>query len=105
MTTNLIRIANTTCNGRVVSALEGGYQIRGEFCSSFAKSVKAHVSALCGSVATSNEVKYSTADAEVEMHAEKEVSALYIFTMKMIGIFAGHCPTASEASREASRGG
>eukprot|EP00602_Paraphysomonas_sp_CaronLab_P002589 CAMPEP_0185019948 /NCGR_PEP_ID=MMETSP1103-20130426/2532_1 /TAXON_ID=36769 /ORGANISM="Paraphysomonas bandaiensis, Strain Caron Lab Isolate" /LENGTH=895 /DNA_ID=CAMNT_0027550535 /DNA_START=54 /DNA_END=2741 /DNA_ORIENTATION=- len=76
VTTNLIRIANTTCNGRVVSALEGGYQIRGEFCSSFAKSVKAHVSALCGSVATSNEVKYSTADAEVEMHAEKEGIAL-----------------------------
>jgi len=35
-----MQIANSTCEGRVVSALEGGYQIGGEFYSSFARSVK-----------------------------------------------------------------
>ena len=33
-------IANTCCEGKIVSALEGGYQIGGEFYSSFARSVK-----------------------------------------------------------------
>ena len=40
LTRNLMRIANSCCEGRIVSALEGGYQISGEFSSAFAKSVK-----------------------------------------------------------------
>lgn len=46
ITSRLVQIANSTCEGRVISALEGGYQINGEFYSSFARSVKAHIGAL-----------------------------------------------------------
>eukprot|EP01034_Spumella_vulgaris_P022232 gene22231-28346_t len=46
VTDHLVRIANSHCQGRVVSALEGGYQLGGEFHSAFARSVKAHVSSL-----------------------------------------------------------
>lgn len=34
------------CNGRIVSALEGGYRTHGENTSVFARSVAAHVTAL-----------------------------------------------------------
>lgn len=34
------------CQGRIVSALEGGYRIHGENVSAFARSVAAHVCAL-----------------------------------------------------------
>lgn len=46
MTDQLVNIANSCCEGRIVSALEGGYQLGGEYSSAFAKSVKAHVTSL-----------------------------------------------------------
>lgn len=52
VTERLIQVANTCCDGRVVSALEGGYMLGGEFCSSFAKSVKTHVSTLINGAKT-----------------------------------------------------
>ena len=42
----LVNIANSCCNGRIVSVLEGGYQLGGEYCSAFAQSAKAHVRSL-----------------------------------------------------------
>jgi len=38
-----MRIANSTCEGRIVSILEGGYDLEG-----LARSVAAHVAALMG---------------------------------------------------------
>lgn len=69
VTAGLMRIANTCCEGRVVSALEGGYQIGGEFCSSFAKSVKTHVACLAAGAKTV--VPYSVDDAQKESDVEK----------------------------------
>lgn len=46
VTDNLIKIANTCSNGRVLSVLEGGYMIRGEYTSAFAKSVYSHIQSL-----------------------------------------------------------
>jgi hypothetical protein len=69
VTAGLVRVANATCEGRVVSALEGGYQIGGEFCSSFAKSVKTHVACLAAGAKTV--VPYSVDDATREMEVEK----------------------------------
>ena len=43
ITTHLVRIANTFCQGRIVSVLEGGYRIQGGVVSPFARSVAAHV--------------------------------------------------------------
>jgi acetoin utilization deacetylase AcuC-like enzyme len=46
VTEQLIKIANTCCNGRVISVLEGGYKIHGGIVSPFARSVASHVRAL-----------------------------------------------------------
>lgn len=40
VTDKLVQIANSCCGGRVVSVLEGGYQLGGEHCSAFAQSAK-----------------------------------------------------------------
>lgn len=45
VTRHLVRIANTHCDGRVVSVLEGGYKIQGGLVSAFARSVASHVRA------------------------------------------------------------
>lgn len=76
VTANLIRIANSVCDGRVVSALEGGYMTKGEHCSSFAKSVKAHVAALCTKEGVSSAAKYSPEEASLEQSAEAEMIRL-----------------------------
>ena len=46
LTDQLLRVANTCCGGRVVSALEGGYKTHGGIVSPFARSVASHVRAL-----------------------------------------------------------
>jgi len=69
VTQGLVRVANSCCEGRVVSALEGGYQIGGELCSSFAKSVKTHVAALVTGARTA--APWSPDDAETERAVEK----------------------------------
>jgi acetoin utilization deacetylase AcuC-like enzyme len=79
VTANLIRIANTVCDGRVVSALEGGYMTKGEHCSSFAKSVKAHVAAMCTKEGINSSAKYSAEEAALEQGAEHQmIRALYL---------------------------
>jgi acetoin utilization deacetylase AcuC-like enzyme len=40
VTDKLVQLANRCCEGRVVSVLEGGYQLGGEYCSAFAQSAK-----------------------------------------------------------------
>ena len=42
----IVEAANLCCNGRIVSLLEGGYEIFGELISPFARSVAAHVKSL-----------------------------------------------------------
>eukprot|EP00750_Incisomonas_marina_P000670 INCI10456.1.p1 GENE.INCI10456.1~~INCI10456.1.p1 ORF type:complete len:824 (-),score=177.59 INCI10456.1:347-2818(-) len=46
LTAKIVEVANTCCNGRVVSVLEGGYRIHGGIISPFARSVAAHLRAL-----------------------------------------------------------
>jgi hypothetical protein len=46
ITDELVKIANSCCDGRVVSVLEGGYKIQGGVTSAFAQSVASHVRAL-----------------------------------------------------------
>ena len=51
ITKQLVKVANTVCQGRIVSVLEGGYRIHGKVVSPFGRSVAAHVRALsegCG---------------------------------------------------------
>ena len=46
MTAELVRIAEACCHGRIVSVLEGGYQVTGGFVSSLARAVGSHVCTL-----------------------------------------------------------
>jgi hypothetical protein len=69
VTNNLIHIANTCCNGRIVSALEGGYQIGGEHYSSFAKSVKSHVMSLAKGGRSSRVYQQEESDKEKEIES------------------------------------
>jgi acetoin utilization deacetylase AcuC-like enzyme/ankyrin repeat protein len=47
LTDQIVQVANGCCEGRVVSVLEGGYNLRGRgACSAFARSVAAHVRAM-----------------------------------------------------------
>lgn len=72
VTSNLARIANSVCEGRLVSALEGGYMTKGEYCSSFAKSVKAHVASMCRQSGAST-AKYSAEESALEQAAERDI--------------------------------
>ena len=46
LTEQLVKVANTCCDGRLISVLEGGYKIHGGIVSPFARSVASHVRAL-----------------------------------------------------------
>jgi len=69
VTHNLVKIANTCCGGRIVSVLEGGYQLGGEYCSAFAQSAKAHVRSL--SLNSSCRSLFSIADCQAETKLEE----------------------------------
>jgi len=43
ITEQLVQVANSCCDGRIVSVLEGGYKIHGGLVSPFARSVASHV--------------------------------------------------------------
>ncbi len=71
MTDKLVEIANSSCGGRIVSVLEGGYQLGGEHSSAFAKSVFAHVHSLA--VGSRTKRKFDSQKLELEVSAEKKV--------------------------------
>mmetsp|Transcript_43206 Transcript_43206/g.49678 ORF Transcript_43206/g.49678 Transcript_43206/m.49678 type:complete len:865 (+) Transcript_43206:48-2642(+) len=66
ITEELTKIANTCCSGRIISALEGGYRIKGSICSPLAKSVAAHVQGLMDATNESYQEM-----SELEMEQEK----------------------------------
>ncbi|EFJ43924.1 hypothetical protein VOLCADRAFT_118904 [Volvox carteri f. nagariensis] len=72
LTGQIVEVANVCCDGRVVSVLEGGYNLRGgPLGSAFARSVAAHVRALQAPCTA----KYDPLDAETERAAEKALEA------------------------------
>jgi acetoin utilization deacetylase AcuC-like enzyme len=71
VTEKLVDIANTTCQGRIVSVLEGGYQLAGEFTSAFAKSVFAHVHSLA--LGGKSQRTFDQRRVDLEGHAEEQV--------------------------------
>jgi len=48
VTRQLVKIANKTAGGRIVSVLEGGYRVHGGPVSALGRSVASHVRALTG---------------------------------------------------------
>eukprot|EP00559_Dactyliosolen_fragilissimus_P009586 CAMPEP_0184865290 /NCGR_PEP_ID=MMETSP0580-20130426/17567_1 /TAXON_ID=1118495 /ORGANISM="Dactyliosolen fragilissimus" /LENGTH=1213 /DNA_ID=CAMNT_0027364421 /DNA_START=103 /DNA_END=3744 /DNA_ORIENTATION=+ len=71
VTEQLVKVANTCCNGRIVSVLEGGYKIHGGIVSPFAKSVASHVRALVDG-GSSREL-YDKAEGEWESNYEYQM--------------------------------
>ena len=71
VTEQLVRLANTCCNGRIVSVLEGGYKIHGGIVSPFARSVASHVRALVDG-GRSREL-YDLQDGEWESQFERHL--------------------------------
>ena len=68
LTEQLVSLANKYCQGRIVSALEGGYRIHGGIVSAFARSVASHVRALnSGSLA-----EWNWADVQAEQRRERQ---------------------------------
>jgi hypothetical protein len=66
-----VKVANSCCQGRIVSSLEGGYQIPGEYSSAFAKSVKIHVNALMRGAKCPS--KYDQDEMQRELQLEENV--------------------------------
>ena len=71
ITTKLVRVANLSAQGRVVSLLEGWYQLAGEYTSAFARSVKTHVEALANEGRRS--ARYDPAEDAHEQAVERQV--------------------------------
>jgi acetoin utilization deacetylase AcuC-like enzyme len=68
LTEQLVSLANKCCQGRIVSALEGGYRIQGGVVSAFARSVASHVRAL----SAPTHAQWSWADVKAEQQREKQ---------------------------------
>uniref|UniRef100_A0A6S8IVI8 Histone deacetylase domain-containing protein n=1 Tax=Dunaliella tertiolecta TaxID=3047 RepID=A0A6S8IVI8_DUNTE len=66
VTDQIMQVANRCCQGRVVSVLEGGYNLQGSIVSPFARSVAAHVRAM-GEAHTQ---EWDPREAEVVREAE-----------------------------------
>jgi acetoin utilization deacetylase AcuC-like enzyme len=68
LTDQIVQVANGCCSGRVVSVLEGGYNLRGRgACSAFARSVAAHVRAM----AEPNFQAWDPAEGQKERETER----------------------------------
>lgn len=74
LTEQIVKVANTCCNGRVVSALEGGYKIHGGIVSPFARSVASHVRALVdgGNSREEYDVEEGEWESRFERHMNEE---------------------------------
>ena len=75
LTSELCKLANTCCPGRVVSVLEGGYRTQGGSVSAFARSVAAHMRALGETSAHRYDPEESHQDREAERRKEEAVRA------------------------------
>jgi len=76
LTQQLCAIAELCCEGRVVSALEGGYQLGGRSCSAFARSVKGHVHTLAVAAKYGHlSPEFSLDKCQAEADTEDQVSS------------------------------
>jgi len=71
LTEQLVQVANSCCNGRIVSVLEGGYKVHGGIVSPFARSVASHVRAL--SDGGSSRELYDKQEGEWESEFERHM--------------------------------
>ena len=72
LTEQIVKVANTCCNGRIISTLEGGYKIHGGIVSPFAQSVASHVRALVDG--GNSREKYDVEEAQWESNFERHMN-------------------------------
>lgn len=75
LTDQIVQIANRCCSGRVVSVLEGGYNLRGSLVSAFSRSVAAHVRALAEPHAQAWDAEEARAERGAERRRREERAA------------------------------
>ncbi|OQR93266.1 FYVE-type zinc finger-containing protein [Achlya hypogyna] len=73
-TKEVLKLADRCCNGRVISVLEGGYDVRHE-TNSLAKSVAAHIDAICQGTADAATPEESKAGVEAPTTVKAELLA------------------------------
>jgi acetoin utilization deacetylase AcuC-like enzyme len=77
LTQALVAVANESCEGRIVSVLEGGYRIQGMCVSAFARSVAEHVRVLTEAdpscLPDPQEIEWELQDCTREIKAAKEL--------------------------------
>ena len=72
LTEQVVRVANTCCEGRLVSILEGGYRIHGYAASPLAQSIKSHVAAMSVPHGNTWTQEYVEREKEFEVRVEEE---------------------------------
>lgn len=82
LTEQLVSLANKYCQGRIVSALEGGYRIQGGIVSAFARSVASHVRAL----SSPSQAEWSWADVQAEQQRERKRKVLLLCSHSCWGL-------------------
>ncbi|OQR89728.1 histone deacetylase [Thraustotheca clavata] len=75
LTQAVVKVANATCQGRVISVLEGGYNFHGRIASSFARSVAAHARALVNGAESTEEWTLEQMEYETKCEADMIVEA------------------------------
>lgn len=91
VTEELIKIANTSCKGKIVSVLEGGYSVRGNVVAALGLSVASHVRALmratqehfCGSEGNDNEKMMLKSSVNESFRALKRSRKMYIENLEV----------------------
>lgn len=106
ITDELVKVANSCCEGRVVSVLEGGYRVQGGVVSAFSRSVAAHVRAL----QRPNKERFSPDDLAGELEEEwrvrrEERAAAAAARAEMERLAAEREAAEAEAGADAPAGG
>lgn len=97
ITRQLVKVANATCDGRLVSVLEGGYRIAGRIVSPFGRSVAAHVRALASRSAEVWDTEHERALLVAELQAERRAEEAAVAAA--VAAAAARLPAASPRPR------
>eukprot|EP00878_Enallax_costatus_P016221 GHUV01017014.1.p1 GENE.GHUV01017014.1~~GHUV01017014.1.p1 ORF type:complete len:704 (+),score=270.00 GHUV01017014.1:1195-3306(+) len=104
LTDQIVQVANRCCNGRVVSVLEGGYNINGGFVSAFARSVAAHVRGLAEPHSQAWDPQEVQIERDIE-HKRKEERAARIAAKRAAAVARLKAQEQAAAATAAAAGG
>ena len=97
-TGEIMKVANRVCQGRVISVLEGGYNVLGGCASPLAQSVLAHVESLCSHRYEDCDPEAWSLESETEKKAYEEEAAAK--GEKVVALAPVSVPVEEEGSEE-----